>query len=353
MRIIFIFPYPIGEGPSQRFRFEQFYDDLRKREIEYDTQAFFDIKTWRILHKRGNTIYKLLGVFKGFVRRIKLLTTINQYDWVFIHREAAPIGPPIFEWVIARILRKKIIYDFDDAIWLPNVSDSNKFASKLKGYSKVSSICKWAYRVSCGNEYLAAYARLRNNNVIIFPTIVNTDVFKPSKDIHQQPITIGWTGSVSTNKWLEDIESVLQVVQQKTTCRYLFISNEPPRFKNLKYEFLKWNSSSEVSDINQIDIGIMPLPDTEWSKGKCGFKLIQYLSVEKPAVATLVGVNSEIIQEGITGFLCKTDDDWIDRLVYLCTHKDIRTNMGKTGRLHIVKYYSKDSQLDTFMCLFN
>lgn len=351
MRIIFLVPYPIGEAPSQRFRFESFFSDLRDADINFDVQSFIDIETWKILYKPGNHFRKVFGILKGFLRRVALLFRIHYYDRVFIHREASPLGPPVFEWFIAHVLRKKIIYDFDDAIWLPNVSSSNRFISKLKWYSKVSSICKWSYRISCGNEYLGQYAQQYNQLVHILPTIVDTDVFKPIP-VEAHPLTIGWTGSVSTNIYLEQIEHILYEVQQQTNCDILCISNEPPRFSKVRFRFLKWKKQNEVDDLSQIDIGIMPLPDDEWSKGKCGFKLIQYLSLGIPSVASPVGVNPNIVIDGVSGFLCKTDLEWKEKLIELCRNPELRNAMGREGRIHVEKYYSKKAQLKAFLNLF-
>lgn len=351
MKVIFIVPYPKDEAPSQRFRFELFYTDLQSAGINYEIQSFIDIETWRILYKPGNHLKKLLGILKGFLRRALLLFRLHHFDWVLIHREATPIGPPLFEWLIAKVFRKKIIYDFDDAIWLPNVSESNRFISKLKWYAKVASICKWSYKISCGNAYLAQFARKYNNQVFVIPTVVDTEIFKPAKSTNRI-VTLGWTGSVSTNRYLEQIEDILFQVQENTGCNILCISNRPPRLQRVRFEFIQWQKEKEVNDLQRIDIGIMPLPDDEWSKGKCGFKLIQYLSVEKPAVASPVGVNTDIIKQGENGYLCISKEEWIDRLTQLCHNEQLRKAMGVHGRKHIVANYSRASQVNKFISLF-
>ncbi len=351
MKILFVVPYPTDEAPSQRFRFEQFYSDLKQVGIDYDVQSFIDIETWRILYKPGNVLLKGIGIFKGLLRRIILMFRLSKYDYVFIHREAAPVGPPIFEWIISKMWKKRIIYDFDDAIWLPNVSESNHFISKLKWYSKVSFICKWAYKVSCGNEYLAAYSLRFNSSTVVIPTFVNTDYYKRLTQ-NKGAVTIGWTGSVSTNKYLEEMDDVLSEVQKITGCKILCISNAPPKL-TVHFEFVRWNKQHEVDDLQKIDIGIMPLPDDEWSKGKCGFKLIQYLSVETPAVASPVGVNPQIVINEKSGFLCQTKKEWIDKLIILCESVDMRNRMGESGRELILNKYSKVKVGESFFQLFN
>ena len=167
VKVVFLVPYPIRLAPSQRFRVELFLPELEKANIDYQLQSFIDEKTWQHLYNGGGFFQKSWGVVKGFARRWKLvLFDLGKFDFVFIHREAAPVGPPVYEWIISKVFRKKIIYDFDDAIWIPNTSNVNRIASWFKAFWKVKYICKWSYKVVGGNDYLCAYARLFNKQVI-------------------------------------------------------------------------------------------------------------------------------------------------------------------------------------------
>ncbi|HNC13920.1 MAG TPA: glycosyltransferase family 1 protein, partial [Cyclobacteriaceae bacterium] len=143
MKVLFWVPYPKAESPSQRFRFEQYLSLLSQNGIQYKLSTFWDDQSWKILYLPGKTFQKLMGFVRGIFRRIASVFTLSSYDFIFIHREAMPLGPPIFEW-IAYLSGKKIIYDFDDAIWLPNTSAENKIAGWLKWHRKVSSICRWS-----------------------------------------------------------------------------------------------------------------------------------------------------------------------------------------------------------------
>jgi len=140
MKILILAPYPAKEAPSQRFRFEQYLPALTEAGFEIDFQPFIQLTTWQILYKPGHLLQKALGILKGFVSRKIILFKMGKYDYVFIHREVAPLGPPIFEWIIAKILKKKIIYDFDDAIWLANTSENNKIAAAFKWHHKAINI---------------------------------------------------------------------------------------------------------------------------------------------------------------------------------------------------------------------
>ena len=219
-RILFLVPYPLHESPSQRFRFEQYFTVLRSNGYSYTVQNFLNSNNWGVFFKSGHTLIKLGALIAGLTKRVIVLLKSPMYDFVFIHREAAPLGPPIFEWILAKILKKKIIYDFDDAIWLTDRQQESAILRLAKWRSKVGSICKWAYKVSCGNEYLCNYAALFNKRVVYNPTTIDTEnlhhrVSNPVPDQASDRIRIGWTGSHSTLKYLDEIQPVLHKILQR------------------------------------------------------------------------------------------------------------------------------------------
>ncbi|MGK2860885.1 MAG: glycosyltransferase family 4 protein [Chitinophagaceae bacterium] len=281
--------------------------------------------------------------------------TLEKYDRIFIQRGAAPFGPPVFEWIIHFIWRKPIVYDYDDAIWLQPQKKTTWSNRLIKAYYKVGMICNWSHTIVAGNEYLANYARQFNSKVMVIPTVVDTETrFVPSPVIKssRKPV-IGWTGSHTTLFYLEKMESVLLQLKAEHDFELLVIANKPPVFSELTYRFVRWTEDSEIEDLRQIDIGLMPLTDDEWTKGKCGFKLIQYLSLGIPAVADPVGVNKLIIEDGINGFLCETTDEWIIALIALINDTEMRHTMGREGRAKIINQYSLRSQATQFLSLFN
>jgi glycosyltransferase involved in cell wall biosynthesis len=353
MRIQFLFPYPLNESPSQRFRFEQYFKILSKENIEISCQSFWDEHAWNILYQNGFFFRKLTSFLRGYLRRFFILFKLRSANYVFIHRECTPLGPPIIEWIIAKVLRKKIIYDFDDAIWLSNTSAENSIVTFLKFHNKTAAICKWAYKVSCGNDFLAEYAQRYNQHVFIIPTTIDTNVHLPKRQNDNSNIVIGWTGSHSTLKYLTTIESVLQPILEKFNHVTLTIIADKIPTLNIPFSFVKWNKESEIEDLQAFDIGIMPLPDDVWSKGKCGFKALQYLAIGIPAVASPVGVNSTIINNGVNGFLASTDKEWIDALNLLITDASLRKSLGKNGIKTIEERYSVNSVRTKFLDLFD
>lgn len=355
MKVLFLLPYPLHRAPSQRFRVEEYTALLDKEGISYKLVPFLDEKAWSILYKKGSLLRKALAVLKGFLKRSWLVFFASgKYDFVFIHREAAPIGPPIFEWWLAKIRRKKIVYDFDDAIWIPNVTEGNRLARFVKAFWKVKYICKWAYKVSAGNDYLAAFASRYNKNVVYNPTCVNTDdKYVPRTDPQNNPVVIGWTGSHSTLPFLAVGIPAIKKLELEERFRFVVIGDKKPDFDVACMEFVPWNKATEIEDLAQVDIGIMPLKDDAWNEGKCGFKLIQYLALGIPALASPIGVNKKIIVNGENGYLCASDEEWIQHLKELMYNKELRKEMGENGRAKIVREYSIASNSRNFINLFS
>ena len=278
-----------------------------------------------------------------------------QYDFVFIHREATPLGPPIIEWVIAKVFRKKIIYDFDDAIWLPNTSQENKIAAALKYHSKVRSICKWSFLVTCGNSYLAGYARQFNKNVKVVPTTIDTKYHKKQggrNNRFKSTCVIGWTGTHSTEKYLEEIIPVLQELEKDYSFVFRVISNHNPKLSLKSFEYTQWDKATEISDLLQFDIGVMPLENNEWTLGKCGFKGLQYMALGIPTIMSPVGVNKDIILQGENGFLASSPKEWKVVLSQLMEDEMLRMEIGGRGVGTIAKYYSVEANEKVYLSLF-
>jgi len=355
MHILILAPYPAGEAPSQRFRFEQYLSALRENGIRYDYVPFISLSTWQILHKPGKFWQKATGIVAAFFRRLKLMRKLNKYDFVFIHREASHIGPPLFEWCIARVFRKKIIYDFDDAIWLPNYSSHNAAFHKLKQYGKVRHIMRWSYKVSAGNQWLANFAKQQQPRVVVNPTTIDTEGYHNQMAQHDMgavPI-IGWTGTLTTAKYLKPLEAVLQQLEREHRFVFEVISNEPPPIQLKSLRFRKWQKATEIEDLLRFHVGVMPLVADAWSEGKCGFKALQYMALGVPALISPIGVNQQIVDHGVNGFWCEHEADWYRYLERLLQNPAERQQMGKAARQKIESHYSVAANTANFLGLFD
>ncbi len=275
-------------------------------------------------------------------------------DYVFIHREAAPLGPPVLEWLLAKVFRKKIIYEYDDAIWIPGGEKMSFIKKWLKATWKIKYIIKWSYKVAGGNEFLCNYARQYNSSVFFIPTVVDTEHghFKQRDQHSSNKIVVGWTGTHTTLHNLEVIDGVIPELKKEIDFDVLIISNKAPNW-DFDFIYKEWELETEQDDLLKMHIGIMPLKQGPWFEGKCGFKLIQYQACGIPAVASPVGVNALITLHNKTGFIANSKEEWKIYLKKLITDASLRASMGKEGREHIEKNYSLDSLLPGFISLFS
>lgn len=354
-RILFLLPFSLGKAPSQRFRAEAYFSLLKAHGHTIGSRSFYGPGAWEILYGSGHTAGKAWLVMKGFMKRFwQLLFVVPHYDFVFVQREASPVGPPIIEWAVVKIWRKRLIFDFDDATWIPNNSSDNKIISWLKAFWKIEYLCRWSYKTAAGNEYLAEYAKNYAKNVVVIPTVIDTDnMYQPVAGTCDGTVTVGWTGSHSTLKYLQLIAPALKKMQAVHPFHFLVIADRKPELDLPRWSFLPWQAATEIADLQKMDIGVMPLSHDPWSEGKCGFKLIQYLGLGIPAVASPVGVNKQIIRTGENGYLATSGEEWEEGLRQLLSNPERRRAMGAAGRKKIVAEYSLASQTQAFVSLFS
>jgi glycosyltransferase involved in cell wall biosynthesis len=269
---------------------------------------------------------------------------------------------------LTKILNRKLIYDFDDAIWIPATSSQNKLVALLKSPNKVKLICNWSYKISVGNEYLQKNAQdflstFKNSTTkaVLNPTTI--DLEKKHTILHQhnsdkKPI-IGWTGSHSTLIYLEMIIPILKELEQKYDFVFRVICDKNPNLdieNNLKsFEFVKWNKETEIKDLSELDIGVMPLTADAWAEGKCGFKALQYMALGIPAVISPIGVNKKIINQeenNENGFLADTEKQWKQYLSFLLENPQKRQDMGTLALQTIQNEYSVRANEENFLGLF-
>lgn len=352
--IHFWVPYPEKTAPSQRFRVELFLPALHEEGFSFEVLSFLDQKAWDVLYKPGKGFAKASGTIKGFLRRLDHLWRSRKADYIFLHREATPVGPPVFEWLLAKIFRKKIIHEYDDAIWIPGGEKISFLKKWLKATWKVKYIIKWSHKIAAGNEFLCDYARQYNKSVYFIPTVVDTDYGhnKMRNQFAGDRIVVGWTGTHTTLHNLEEIQDIITELKREINFDFLIISNRPPEWK-FDFIYKKWEEATETEDLLRMHIGVMPLKKGPWFEGKCGFKLIQYHACGIPAVASAVGVNSQITLDDQTGFIASAPDEWKNYLRRLIEDASLRAKMGKAGRDHIEKHYSLNSLLPVFISLFS
>ncbi len=336
IRICALMLDPFDTIPGQRFRLEQWEPYLKDENISIDYFAFTDEKLRKILYKSGHYAAKSLGMFRAITRRFNQILKSSDYDLVYLYRTASMVGPAWLEKILS--LRKvPIIYDFDDAIFLENTSKENKRFGWVKFAGKTADICRLSSSVVVGNSYLAEYAEKYNDNIYIIPTSIDTTKYQPTQSKQNGRVVIGWTGSSTSQYHLEKFEPILEKIIKDLDVELRVISDRKPDFKNLSSEWIPWSAEKEVEITSQFDIGIMPIPDDDWSKGKCAAKALQYMALEIPAVCSNVGANKDVINQGINGFLAETQEEWKIALCGLVKDECLRKKMGVEARKTVVE----------------
>lgn len=249
----------------------------------------------------------------------------------------------------------KMVYDFDDAIWMNDTSAANKFFSWMKNPAKISKSISASDIVFAGNNYLREYAAQYNDNVVVVPTTIDTDEYRRLPQIKaDSSIVIGWSGSITTIKHFEYAIPFLKKLKEKfgERIRIKVIGDNQYRNDELNVVGIGWKREDEVKELSDIDIGIMPLPDDPWARGKCGLKGLQYMALSIPTIMSPVGVNTEIIQDGVNGFLATSTEDWIEKIALLIEDATLRVKMGAAARKTVEERYSVHANKHLYLRLF-
>lgn len=331
-KIIFLVPYP-KEGQSNRFRVEQYLPHLETARIGYSLRPFVSSEFYRILYHPGRFLSKVYFFIKSTLRRIIDLLSIYKYDLVFVHREAFPFGPPFFEILSAKLFNKPLVYDFDDAIFLGERSQTNRTVSFLKNPAKVAQIISLSRQVIVGNNYLKGYAKQFNKNITVIPTPVDTEKYKSFDSSKNDGIVIGWIGSHSTAEYVLELKEVFRKLKETYPDLVIrLVGAEKYEGQLPGTECRAWKLEEEIAKLGSFDIGLMPMPDTPWTKGKCAFKLLLYMSMGIPAICSPVGMNLEVVRDGENGFFAASPQEWIEKIETLIKDSTLRKEMGLKGR---------------------
>jgi glycosyltransferase involved in cell wall biosynthesis len=353
--VLVLVPHRPNRSPSQRYRFEQYLPFLSQQGFEFTWSPLLNETDDRVFYGAGNFFKKLIILIKTIFIRLKDLRSFSEFDIIFIQREAFFLGTSYFEKK-AKQLCKKIIFDFDDAIWLADTSPANKKWEWVKNPLKFNKNVSCATLVIAGNRYLAEKANVFNKNVMVIPTTIDTGVHVPLPEKRNKEILcIGWSGSASTIKHFESLIPVLLKLKELFHNKICFCVYGDGNYEHetLGIKGIAWSIETEVETINSFDIGIMPLPQDAWTNGKCGLKALSYMACEVPVIAGAVGVNTEIIRHAQNGFLAGTENEWLFAFQQLIQSKELRESTGKEGRKTVVADYSVESQKLNYLKAFS
>lgn len=355
-RILFVASHRPNRSPAQRFRFEQYLDFLKRNGYDYHFSFLITEEDDKVFYAPGNLMSKFSIFLKSYFRRFMDVINAGEYDIIFVQREAFMTGSYFFEKMFARS-KAKLVFDFDDAIWNHDVSEANKKFGWLKNPSKTGRIIGLSDLVIAGNQYLADYASRSNGNVIIIPTTIDTDEYTPlprSRNAHD-PVVIGWSGSITTIRHFELAIPFLKELKLKygNKVEFRVIGDGSYRNDELDIKGLPWKKEDELKELCSFDIGIMPIPDDDWSKGKCGLKGLQYMALEIATVMSPVGVNTSIIKNEVNGYLASEISEWVEKISKLIDDQALRLRLGKEARQTVLDHYSVKSQQPVYLNAFN
>lgn len=338
LSILFFTKYS-RKGASSRYRTLQYIPYLERNGVACTISPLFDDDYLEFRYRHGRV--SMSAVVRAFLRRIWTLATCKKFDVLVIEKELFPYMPALATKMLSW-MNVQYIVDYDDALF--HQYDNHKFnlVSRLLG-SKILRVMRGAAVVIAGNNYLAGYAKAAGSrNVRLVPTVVDLELYS-EPELHRDKedvFTIGWIGSPTTSVYLEAIASALAEVCAGGKARVQLVGSGPCTLTGVPVDIVSWDEETEIEKLNNFDVGIMPLPNEPWERGKCGLKLIQYMACGLPVVASPVGVNTEIVQERKNGFLAEDHDAWVRALTVLRDSPETCNKMGSAGRIDVEKHYS-------------
>lgn len=341
MKVSFLALQAPNLSPGQRYRVEAFLPALERRGIALSYDWVLDRDDLRIFYGREPASRKGFVAAKAAWRRFKSIVRRSDVDVFLVQREAFFLLNEWSEWLAH--LRAPIVFDFDDAIWIHSISEANRRFAWLKNVQKIPRIVQLAHTVIAGNAYLANWARQYSQNVHVIPTCVDTERFAPPASRSQQgPVTIGWSGSPSTFSHLRPLLPALERIKARYKERVRIRVMGDPNFRHepLALQGEAWSAEAELSLLREMEIGVMPLPNDEWTLGKCGLKGLVSMSMGAATVMSPVGVSTEMVSHGQNGFFAKSEEEWVDVVSQLIEDRGLRQTIGTAGRQTVIDRYS-------------
>ena len=343
-KLLVLCPYPEGVQAGQRLKYEQHFTNLRQNDFSIDVKPFINLKLWNILYKKGYYIDKFFGLISGYAKRFFTIFLLFRYDVIYVFMWITPYGPGWFERIY-RLFSKKIIYDIEDNILVVKKNEINP-TSRFKSVGKIIYLIKNADQIITSapglNDHCKAIS-LKDNCTYICASI-NMKRYIPKIEYNNNNIlTIGWTGTFSSQQYLTIVEPVLKDLAKLRKFKLRIIGNFEYHIDKVDYELIQWTKESEIDDLTKIDIGFYPLNmDTEWVSGKSGLKALQYMALGIPTIATNIGNVSSIIKHMKNGILVNNNKEWLDYFVKLIDFPDLRKKIGIEGRKTVIENYSTE-----------
>lgn len=352
-KILVFCPHPVGYAPGQRLKYEQYFEHWRRNGFDITVSSFMTVRMQKIVYKKGYFLEKAFWVFWGYLRRFFDLFRIRSYDIVYSFLWITPFGPPVFESLVSGLSRK-LIFDIDDLVYMKN--ENEKWYSRLfKGRNKPIYLMKKADHIITCTPYLTEFAQKFNVNTTDISSTINTSTYQPvNKYANDKKLTLGWSGSHSTVRYLRLLHPVLKELRKEVDFKLIVMGDASFTLEGIDVEAYPWSEENEIPVLQKMDIGLYPLPlDEEWVYGKSGLKALQYMAMGLPVIATGIGANFRVIEDGATGFLVTTPEEWLSRLKMLINNADLRRDFGTKGREKVDEKYSVRANEPVYLGILN
>jgi L-malate glycosyltransferase len=354
MRVLVLTPYPYGTTAGPRSSFELWERVLREAGIWFDYAVFETDRLHRILYAHGRGAQKTLEMMRAYVQFIPKVRHVDEYDAVLVNREATLIGPAIVErWVTRR--GKPLIYLLDDPLYIPYRSPANGWLSYLKFFGKVKTLCRSSAVVLANSPSHFAFARRYNPNVWQIPSLVDGELYtgwKPRTHVARERVSIGWSGSPSTIANLQVVRRPLQALSARSDVELVMIGAPDFGLPEVPHTRVQWRAETEVEDLRRLDVGLVPVPLTRWTPHKFYLKLIQYMALGIPPVATPLGSNATVITDGETGFLARDDAEWQRTVGRLVGDAELREQIGRRAAAVAHERFTLQSNAEKIVAAF-
>lgn len=321
------------QAASTRYRLEQYIPGLAQLGIDLQVHHLLGDEYLRRSFS-GNAL-PLTYLLKSGIARLADLRRQKHFDASILHCELYPLMPG---WLERALLREPYIYDFDDAFYLKYRSGRLSALRPLLG-GKFDTVMQGAAAITAGNASLAGYAGALNSKTQLLPTVVDTERYMPASRPANGLFTVGWIGSPSTASYLAELVGPLAIIAREGPVRLVVIGGKAPQISGVTVEEIAWSEADEVAQLNGFDVGVMPLPDDDWARGKCAFKLIQYMACGVPVIASRVGANVDVVSADC-GVLVSSEQEWVEALRLLRDQPVRRKDMGEAARARVVEKYS-------------
>lgn len=350
-RIAALVPNVLGVSPGQRVRIESWAPYLRDAGWEVDFYPFEDDRLHEILYESGRSFEKASRLLSCYIRQLRRVMRGLPCEVLFLSREASLIGPAILERLAMRS-GTPVIYDLDDPVFVPYRSPMNGLFSLLKFSHKTHTLFRMSDHIITINRLIADYATRYNPSVSVIPNCVDVESYRPATKSQDGPIRMVWMGSHSTMSNLAEIAPTLHRLQSTHKVPLIVVGSGDIELPGVELEMRTWSVETEIADLQAGDIGLVPLPDLPWNPWKFFFKTVQYMALGMPVVARRMGSNTEIIEDGVNGFLVETSEEWYQRLRTLVTDNELRQRMGNAARATIVERFSTQVQMPRMVSIF-